>query len=268
MAPTFNSSRLSDFVLGKLSPEESLRVLDELERDPEASQAVDDYAALLVYAQGEGREVFERRVAHPASARVAPLKRIGDAVRSRRWVLAAAAVVAIAVVTGMFVRGKSVLWGDEAAYAALTDVEFGVGIRAEADDNLMVAMTLFREGNYDRSIRVLERVLKAEPSHPFTDFVNYSLGVVHLAAAESRVGGSISLYDREHVNRALESLRRAAMLTPSSRLAEEAHWLTAKGQLMLGEREAGLSSLERVIEYEGKREGEARRLKILIESQQ
>jgi hypothetical protein len=34
MAPKINSCQVSDLVLGKLSPEESIKVLDELERDP------------------------------------------------------------------------------------------------------------------------------------------------------------------------------------------------------------------------------------------
>ena len=58
------------------------------------------------------------------------------------------------------------------------------------------------------------------------------------------------------------------MLTASPRLAEEAYWLMAKGHLMGGEREEGLRALQKVIEMDGKRQADARRLKILIESEE
>ena len=268
MAPKLDSPQLSDYVLGMLSPEESLRVLDELERDPEASRMVDDYASLLAYAEGEGRAVFEGRLNGSPAAKPRGTGRIAGIAAGSRWVFTAAAVFALAVFVGQLVRGKSILWGDEAEYAALSSVDFKVSIRAEADDDLMVAMSLFHEGDYERSIRVLDRLMRSVPAYPFPDFVNYSLGVVHLAVAETRLGNSIRIYDRSHVTQALESLRRAAMLTASRRMAEEAHWLTAKGHLMMGDRSTGLLELEKVIDYGGKRGGEARRLKILIESDQ
>ena len=268
MAPKLTPSQLSDFVLGKLSPEESLRVLDELERDPEASQTVDYYASLLAYAQGEGRSVFEERVNRRQSGSFAGVRRAARLVSRRRWIFAAAAVLAMSIFVGLLLRGKSILWGDDAKYAALSDVEFGIGIRAEADDTLLVAMNLFHEGEYDRSIRVLERLMKAEPVHPFRDFANYTLGVVHLVAAGGSGNGPIRVFDREHVRQGLESLGRAAMLTSSPRLAEEAYWLMAKGHLMVGEREEGLRFLQQVIDSGGQRKGEARRLKVLIESEE
>ena len=268
MAPKLSSSQLSDFVLGKLSPEESLRVLDELERDPEASETVDYYASLLAYARGEGRAVFEERVNGRAPRSFAGVRRAVQVTSKRRWIFAAAAVLVLGVSVGLLIRGKSILWGDDAKYAVLGDVDFRVGIRAEADDNLMTAMSLFHEGEYDRSIRVLERLLKGEPAHPFPDYVNYSLGVVHLAAAEGGGSGSIRVFDRPHVRQGLESLRRAAMLTASPRLVEEAYWLMAKGHLMVGEREEGMRFLQKVTELDGKRAGDARRLNILIESEE
>jgi len=268
MAPKLSSSQLSDFVLGKLSPEESLRVLDELERDPDASETVDYYASLLAYARGEGRSVFEERTNVGGPRPLARVHRAARFVARRRWVFAAAAVLALGIALGVLVRGKSIVWGHSAEYAALREVEFGVGIRAEADDNLKVAIGLFHEAEYDRSIRVLERLLKAEPVHPFPDYVNYALGVVHLAAAGEGGSGSIRLYDRSHVREGLESLRRAIILTASPRMAEEAHWMMAKGHFMLGEREDGIRTLEGAIAVRGKREVEARRLKILIESEE
>ncbi len=268
MAPKLSPSQLSDFVLGKLSPEESLRVLDELERDPEASETVDYYASLLAYARGEGRSVFEDRVNGRQGGSFAEVRRAVRRVSHRRWVFAAAAILALSIFVGLLIRGKSILWGDDARYAALSEVEFGVGIRAETDDNLLVAMNLFHEGEYDRSIRILERSIKREPAHPHLDFVNYSLGLVHLVAAEGSGSGPIRVFDREHVRQGLEGLRRAAMLTASSRLAEESYWLMAKGHLMVGETEEGIRFLQKVIELGGQRGGEATRLKVLIESEE
>lgn len=268
MAPKLSSSQLSDFVLGKLSPEESLRVLDELERDPEASKTVDYYTSLLAYAKGEGRSVFEERVNGRQGGSFAGVRRAARLVSRRRWVFAAAAILALGVFMGLLMRGKSLLWGDDARYAVLSEVEFGVGIRTEADDNLSVAINLFHAGEYDRSIRVLERLNKGEQLHPFPDFVNYSLGVVHLVAAEGSVSGPIKVFDREHVRQGLWSLNRAAIMTANPRLAEEAYWLMAKGHLMVGERAEGIRFLQKVVELGGQRGGEARRLKILIESEE
>ena len=268
MAPKLTPSQLSDFVLGKLSPEESLRVLDELERDPEASKTVDYYSSLLAYAQGEGKEVFEGRVIAAQPHPLAGVRRAMEVVSSRRWVFAAAAMLALAIAVAVLVRGKSILWGEDAAYAALADVEFGVGIRAEADDNMMIAMNLFRQAEYDQSITVLERLLKAEPAHPFPDRVNYALGLVHLVAAGQGGTESVRVFDRSHISRGLESLQRAIMLTASPRLAEEAHWLSAKGQLMLGRREDGIRALDAVIQVGGRREADARQLRILLESEE
>ncbi len=267
MAPNLSSSRLSDFVLGKLSPEESLRVLDDLENDPEASETVDYYASLLAYAQGEGKVIFEGRAGGGADS---PGSRIGRAIRvvsKRPWILAAAAVLVVAVAVGSLMGKKSILWGADAKYAALSNVDFHVGMRTEADDELMAAWELFRDSEYDRSVAILERMLRVSPTHPFPDQVNYSLGIVHLVAAAEGGVGSVRVFDRAHVRRGLESLRRAARLTASTRLAQEAYWLMAKGHLMVGDRESALAALEEVRERGGKREVEARRLKILIESE-
>jgi hypothetical protein len=211
--------------------------------------------------------MFEGR-ARPTALR--PGSRFPRAVRElsqSRWRYAVAAVLFAGILLGIFARGKSIVWGEDAEYAALSDVEFGVGIRAEADDNLMVAIDLFHEAEYDKSIRVLERLLRSDPTYPFPEYLSYSLGVVKLKASREMGGGFfISIYDKVLVKEGLKHLRSAVLSSASPRLIEESYWLMAKGHFMLVERDSGLQCLHKVIQIRGKRGDEANRLRILVES--
>lgn len=57
--PNLSVSTIIDFALGHLSPEESLRVQDQIERDPEASKTLE--LVLLII------EHFQQSQSHPSS---------------------------------------------------------------------------------------------------------------------------------------------------------------------------------------------------------
>jgi len=59
MKKRINRQLITDLVLGKLSPEESLRLLEEIEEDPSASEKLELVSGVLRFADVHGKEVFE-----------------------------------------------------------------------------------------------------------------------------------------------------------------------------------------------------------------
>lgn len=230
-------SLLRDLVLGRLSPEESLRVLDEIEKDPAASSEVDFYAKLVAFCQGDGRDLFAvaaRRKENLAEKVARSIARYARGLAAARPVYRFALFAAV-LVTAALIGGDRILSNEYDELARVDGVEFHVNVRALAADDIDVAQRLFEGGEYQTALNVLQRHLRVNPSSPLADYVHYASGAILLVEARWKLMGVYPRFDRPMVLRAIEELTEAIQLSSNARLIEEAHWLRAKAFLMLGQ---------------------------------
>ena len=134
-------------------------------------------------------------------------------------------------------------------YDELTGIDrtvFEWNVRGPGDGEVAVAYHFFTGGEYEQSLAHLERYMRAHPEETGEGYADYTAGVVSLLAARRTTLGLFPSISTAMVSKGLEHLNRAASNSSNGRLIEEAHFLRAKGFLMLGQREAAMVELEAV----------------------
>ena len=214
--------RLIAFARGKLSRDESERVLTAVEADEVLSRELEEVLQLIRATEGLENE---KRDAHGRLT-------IGEPVL--KYVLRISAVVV--VLLGASVLVSQLTKGRYHDLARVDNVDFGVRWRGEAEEQIEWARREFVGGNKDAAIRELERIVQMQPAGESMSVVHLMVGQMLLATAERSTFGLFPRYDRERVARAMDHLGLAAQST-NNRVVEEAHWLRMKGYLMLDKRE-------------------------------
>jgi tetratricopeptide (TPR) repeat protein len=262
MAEHVNRAKLSDLVLGHLSPEESLRLIDQMESDPESSSELEFYVEAANYAATSGAEVFgtvytrAQRGQSPRGVEESLASWI-PSWRPDRLVLAGA----LALVLCLFIFGAG--WLLESRYAGLASVErpqFEVLVRSGQQEDVDIAYRLLNAGKREEALRLLERYVRAFPESEIADYAHYSAGAIHLMAAEKSFFWFFHMYDRERALAGMDHLRLAIDRSSNYRLIEESHWLRAKGYLMQEMPEEARGELQLVIGFDGLRKIDATRL--------
>ena len=222
--------KLIAFALGKLSSEESLEVLEAVERDPLLSDELEEVLLLARGTEsvaGEGSR-NDHRAHEPAV----------------RYLLRAAAVVIIligsAIVTSRLVTDR---YHD---VARLGQDDFNLSWRGGMDSDVEWARNAFLAGDKDGAIGQLERVINSHPAGEQADGVQWMVGAMMLAGSEKSLVGLFPRYDKPLVNRAMAHLAISARST-NSRIAEESHWLRMKGFLMLAQPDSARREGETVV---------------------
>ncbi|MCK5573537.1 MAG: hypothetical protein KAJ12_12290, partial [Bacteroidetes bacterium] len=252
-------SKLSDLVLGHLSPEESLRLIDQIESDPEASSDLEFYVEAVNFAATEVFGTVHRRAqrgkyprgVEESLATWLPLR------RPDRLIL----VGALALVLCLFLFGAG--WLLESRYAGLAGVErpqFEVLIRSGEQEDVDIAYRLLNAGKHEEALRLLERYVRAFPESEIADYAHYSAGAIHLMTAKKSFFWFFHMYDRERTLAGMVHLRLAIDRSWNFRLIEESHWLRAKGYLMQEMPEEASEELQLVIGFDGRRKIDATRL--------
>jgi hypothetical protein len=262
MAEHVDRSKLSDLVLGHLSPEESLGLISQIERDPEGSSDLEFYVEAVNFAATTGAEVFG-----PARTRAQGGKYprgVEESLaswlpsgRPDRLVLAGA----LALVLCLFLFGAG--WLLESRYAGLAIVErpqFEVLIRSGEQEDVDIAYRLLNAGNTEEALRLLERYVRAFPESEIADYAHYSAGAIHLMDAKNSYFWFFHMYDPERTRAGMDHLRLAIDRSSNFRLIEESHWLRAKGYLMQEMPEEASEELQLVIGFDGLRKIDATRL--------
>jgi hypothetical protein len=252
---------IADLALGKLPPEEALRMLEAIERDPEASKELDIQAELVNLASSEGKEIFE-----PArSLRPSLLQKMwSEGVAFRTFPrgllvpLGALATVAVLWVGLSVVSSLTRPPYDGLAQIARSDLEFRT--RGDMRDELALVPALCSEGRFDDVVRLSERFVRAYPASDLAGFAHYSAGLGYLASARRSTLGFFPSYDRARVEKALNHLTWVAGDTTRNPLAEDALWLKAKGFLMVEDTGAARAALSRLLAMDGRRGEEVREL--------
>ncbi|MGB5875262.1 MAG: hypothetical protein WBH56_16200 [Bacteroidota bacterium] len=254
--------KLSDLALGHLTPEESLRLLDRIEVDPNASEELDLHIEMVNFAEARGNEIFGAR----------PDRAGGDGIFSGvresapvwvqsfrpAYVLRAAVVLLFPVL--LLLGADWMLTDPYAELARVERPEFRVMVRGGDQEDIDLAYRLLDAGQHEGSLRLLERFVRAFPESEILDYVHYSAGAVYLMTAQRSFLSLFLSYDRERTAAGLDHLRHAIDHSSNMRLIEESHWLRAKGYLMLHFPEEAREELQLVIGLDGGRKNDATRL--------
>lgn len=255
--------QLRDLVLGKLTPEESLRVLDEVERSPENSADLDFYVDFARFVQEEGREVFGDVAQRVEGGWRYRLWGLGRRLREPRVTYGVVGGVAALV---LMVMGVSGLVVDPMHDAGRVEaVAYIASVRGPVDEEIEIAQRLFEGGRRDEAIAELERYIRVHPGDDMGGYVRYLAGAMYLAGAERSTMGLFVHYDRDAVARGYAHLSVVDGTTTNARLHEEVVWLEAKALLMLGKRAEAAGVLSTIGAGRGIRSGAADSLRAVLE---
>ena len=247
-----DTTRMSDLVLGKLSPEESLRLLEEIERDPVASEELEARTRLLAQVRSGGEFLFSP-VRSTAGRSLRWVRRLwSDGFLSPRLIGAAILVViALLPLTSALTRGP---------YVDIARVEaprYESLLRSVGESDIALAIRLLRTGRSHESLLLLERFCRAYPESDMRQYAHYLAGAVYLVDARRAFLGMFASYDAASVQAGLAHLDEALRLSESPRLVEESHWLRAKALLMLERPDDAIAELRVVCSLEGVRAEDA-----------
>lgn len=250
---------LVDFANGRLTPEESLEILDHLEKDSEASKELETIARVLNYVEKRGDEEFAAG-ARATSAHAIGFRNWGGLFN--HWKLPSPAfslVVILLFLAGVVVASRLTT----SPYYELTSIgpmEFESLERGPGAEDFAVAQRRFAERRYDDAIRVLERFTRALPNSPGVDYAHYCAGAACLVSARQSILTLFPWFDRDRVSRGMEHLEKAIEKSSNLRIVEESRFMRAKGFLMLGRPSEAVEELEKAKIINGAKREEATEL--------
>jgi len=241
-------STLIAFAFGKLSREESLRVLAEIEKDDALSRDLEEVILVMRSAQegGNGREDARRR-----STITEPML---------KYLVRLAAVLVLGLISAVSV--SELTKGKYHDLARLDNVDFSGQWRGDGDDDIEWARREFAVGDRDAAISKLERVVRTRPAGESMNVVHCMVGAMLLATAERSVWGLFPHFEEKRTTQALGHLV-LAMQSTNILVVEEAHRLRMKAFLMLNEPQEAIKEGEDVVR--GGREGGAEVMMLLRE---
>jgi hypothetical protein len=239
-------SDLVDFALGKLSPEESLRVLDAIEGDPALSAQLEEIAVVVRGIDRDGEELFGK-------GREDRGRSSGAVVRDSGWLYVIRAAAVFVVLIGLSVLVSALTAGRYDDLTALERVELDVRFRGFDAEDLVRARAAHGEGDEDGALFHLDRFLRMNPEGESSDFARVLAGSIRVEGAESSVLGLFRQFDEEKIMFGLRDLLLVIAHSENPRLVEEASWIVAKGYLMLGRPGDAAGHLRRVVGGGGSR---------------
>lgn len=253
------SAAISDLVLGKLSPEESMRLIEQMENDPGASEDLELATEMLNVAGESGGDIFERAQVpgsvHPAvheGLRPYVKRFLGEGrIRVPAGIAGATAVLVIAVLIA-----RSQISNPYDALARVDPLECQMTVRGPGDEEFGRGYREFSAGNYDEAIRLFERYIRAFPSGDLVDYAHYSAGAACLVSARRNLFGVFPSYDNGLVERGMEHFM-VAERSSNLRIVEESSLLHAKGLLMLRRADDALLQLSKTTGLNGVERGKA-----------
>jgi tetratricopeptide (TPR) repeat protein len=249
-------SRIVDLARGELSPEESLKLLQEIEQDERASRDLDIVASMVDVVDREGDSLF---AAGSTRAETLSSRATSFIVSIARWLKGRpvyAGVAAFVVVFALIV----IMLPPASPYASLASIrefDFSATVRGVELADVEAALEHYREGRYQEAIKLLERYVRAFPRSELLGYAHYSAGAAYLRWSEWDMIPAYVIFDQERVREGIEHLQWAVRISSNSRLEEDARWLLAKGYLMLSDREAAGRQLQAIEKMRGTRYIEA-----------
>ncbi len=237
---------LVDFALGKLGPEESLRVLDAVEADPGLSAQLEEIAVVVRGIDRDGEELF-------GGGRGDRGRASGRVVRDSGWRYVVRAAALLVAVIGLSLVISALTARPYADLTALGRIELDVRFRGIDVEDLEQARVAHAEGDVGAALVHLNRFLRMHPEGEDADVARVLAGSIRIGAAESSVFGLFRRFDEGQILLGLRDLLLVVARSENLRLVEEASWIASKGYLMLGQPENAADHLRRVVKGGGLR---------------
>jgi tetratricopeptide (TPR) repeat protein len=250
-------STIVDFAHGRLTPEESLGLLKSIEEDPRASEDLD----LVVELMNEAADPQSKLFAAPAFRQkpffIRTLRAIVENLRSHPFLYPAGALGSL-VVALLIVISTNLLSADK--LDELTGIDrtaFTWNARGTDNSDIAGAYFCFTNGEYAKSLTLLDRYLRLEPRGDLAPYVHYTSGAVCLIASRQSYFTLFQTRNSTQVSEAIQHLSLAIAQTSNRRLQEESRFLRAKGYLMLHRPDEAIAELDTVRSLSGPRSEEA-----------
>ena len=257
MSVRIQGSTIVDFAHGRLTPKESLGLLEAIEKDPRASKNLDLVVDLMNEAADPQSGLFASPAVHQERFLVRTVRSFLDNVRGHPLLYPAGAfgclIVTLGIVVGLNLFSSNKL--DE--LTGIDRTAFTWNARGTDNSDIAGAYVCFTNGEYAKSLTLLDRYLRLEPHGDLSPYVHYTAGAVCLIASRQSY---FTLFQTHNVTRVTEGLRHLSRTideTTNRRLLEESRFLRAKGYLMLNRADDAIADLDTVRSLLGPRSEEA-----------
>ena len=257
MARKIRTSTIIDFAKGRLTPAESLGLLESIEKDPRASKELDLVVDLMNEAADPQTHLFAGSPSNRRPFVIRTFRSLIDGFRNHPFLYPAGAFgsLAGAVVILIAINFLSVNKYDE--LTSIDRTAFAWNARGTDNSDISGAYISFTNGHYDKSIALLERYLRQDPEGDLAPFVQYTVGAVCLIDSRQKYLALFPAHNNERIAEALQHLSRALVQTSNRRLLEESRLLRAKGLLMLHRPLEAIAELDTARSLSGPRSEEA-----------
>jgi len=248
---------LVDFAMGKLSSEQSLEVLRELETSDEKSKELEIILEIL-----DTKDPHRR----PQRDEDRPSRSANRLLRERIPIFAitmrSAAVVFLAIGIAFIAREVSKPMSLDLVKVCVDDMD----VRTRSGNSRIagIAYGLLLDGRNERAMELLDWCVKAFPDGEEGAHAHLLRGGTLLMQADRYRMGFFSHFDTVLVMKGLDELRLVAHLSSRRHIQECALFLEIKGNLMIGNQERAVEHLGKLERMGGIRNLEARKLRQFV----
>ena len=257
MDKELRASTIIDFAHGRLSSEESLEFLAKIESDPEGSKKLNLVVDIMNEAADPRSRLFETRVAEPDSAVRRAVGLVVEAFRSHPVLVPLGGFGVLAAALGILVMANVFMANRFEELAGIDRTAFTWNARGSDNSDLAGAYLYFTNGEYDRSLTLLDRYVHQHPGGDLAPYVHYTTGAVDLLSSRRSYLTVLHFRLRSRVIAGLDELSLAVRQASNQRLKEEARFLRAKGFLMVGDGASAIAELDSLRALDGPRKEEA-----------
>ncbi len=257
MSERIQTSTIIDFAHGRLTPEESLGLLKSIEEDPRASEELNLVVELMNEAADPQSRLFAVPAFHPKSFFTRTLRSVVENFRRHPLLYPVGAFGSLTAAL-VIVLTANLLTADK--LDELTGIDrtaFTWNARGTDNSEISGAYICFTNGDYGKSLTLLERYLRQEPRGDLAPYVHYTAGAVCLIASKQGYFSLFQTHSAARVSEALQHLSLAIGETTNRRLLEESRFLRAKGYLMLHRPDEAIAELDTLRSLSGPRSEEA-----------
>jgi hypothetical protein len=206
------------FASGRLSGEDSLRVLSSIEKDPRLSAELEEILLLMRATEEKGTD------AHRDGRRK---------FSSEPYISYTLRIAAVVIVGFLSVVAASEVTKDRYCdIANVNTADLSLTWRGDSDPEIESARVQFIRGDREASLKSLEQFVRYHPADESASVVHYLIGAILLESSRRDLLGLFPGYDTARVHQALVHLAEATR-SGNPRLVEEAHVLRIKALLML-----------------------------------
>lgn len=253
------TSSLVDLVAGRLTPDEARRLLEQIEKDPEASAALDDVVEIRTLMQREGGSLFPRpsRVAAATAPVRSAVRWALDGMRSWDW-RPIIVLGTILLLVGGSVWVTSIRPPSVAIVASVRDDELQLLSRGMEEKESDLVRNLFAQGSYEDGIHLAEWYLAAFPHASDAGTMHLLAGMGWMRVSERTVLGLRAGYRAVQLEKAIVHLQESAAAGGTQ--SEDAAWLLARAYILHADLEKAGPLLERIVLEGGRHAPEAVRL--------